>query len=171
MQKGKPRVAVFIDGENLRLTLGVIGRWAIDWKSFIHFLEWELEGNVKEAHYYGAEKVNGVDRNNSYFDSLILSNINVVKIPSKWKYVNGAPKIICQADPYITTDMIDVQDDFDVVVLVSGDGDFLAPLELLYKRKKSVCIISSSDQLSSDLQNGKFKIFDLKEIKRFIRLY
>lgn len=77
-------------------------------------------------------------------------------------------------DIELSMDMVERLDDLDLVILVSGDSDYLAPIELVRKKGKAVLIISFNRVLSWELRafatnNPECRYLQLEKIKHRIR--
>jgi len=66
-------------------------------------------------------------------------------------------------DVGITADAFANVDDYDVFVLVSGDGDFIYLIEPLKDKGKDVYVISFPDSLATSLSNAATKTFHIDD--------
>jgi uncharacterized LabA/DUF88 family protein len=67
-------------------------------------------------------------------------------------------------DTKIAWDMRDRLDDYDVAILVSGDGDFTCIVEMLKRRGKCVVVVGLSSMTSRALKNMADYFIDLEEL-------
>ncbi len=76
----------------------------------------------------------------------------------------------CNFDVEIGTDMLRDfdKDNLDSFILWSGDSDFVDPINQLVSDGKKVFIFSTVRKISSELNDIKVPIFELKKIKEFI---
>jgi len=67
-------------------------------------------------------------------------------------------------DTKIAWDMRDRLDDYEVAILVSGDGDFTCIVEMLKRKGKCVVVVGLSSMTSRALKNMADYFIDLEEI-------
>ena len=72
-------------------------------------------------------------------------------------------------DVEIAIDTMEMLDNFDTLVLFSGDSDFDYLLKKLRKKNKSVLVISSKHHISKELIENSDKYIDIKKLKNFIK--
>jgi len=160
------RVAVFVDGANFfymqRKKLG----WFADPKKLLSYCG--RFGEVVDAYYYVGTDAPPESRQQAYLVALTYMGYSIITKPIK-AFVNeltGSVRHKANLDVEIVLDMFNTIDNYDMAVLVSGDGDFERPLQLLKARGKMFKVISTSGYLAAELRNivGMHYI-DMNEIK------
>lgn len=161
------RIAVFIDGENLKGAQNILG-WKVDNRKFFCWLADKTNCQVMRVYFYTKNDGDRISpQKQRFIASLDSLGVNIIPIPLTRKFVNNEIKKICDADPVIITDMIDWQDDFDVAVLVSGDGSFQFPLERLSDKGKEIIVVSTDGCVSNIRmrENPRLLFVDLRDIR------
>jgi len=161
-------IAVFVDGANLYYTQRDHLGWRVDPK---RLLEWvEERGTVSDALYYlgGEEAPDGTYA--SFLRALPHLGYSLVTKPVKTQIgPNGEVKKKANLDVEIVLDMFTMLDAFDMAVLVSGDGDFRRPLDLLRTRGKRFLVISTEGVVARELREIAGRHFvDFREIRTSI---
>ena len=64
--------------------------------------------------------------------------------------------------------MFNTVDQYDRVVLFSGDGDFERAIELLRSKSTHITVVSTDGMIARELRNATDRYMDLNEIKNFI---
>ena len=173
------RVAVFIDGNNFYFGLRKLygkdkSLKNFDFQGFANFLAGE--GKVVGIYYYNAQ----LDREfnpkkfksqKDFFAKLReIPNFYLVLCKLLKRNITGTNKhyyIIKEDDINMAVDMVDgsADDNFDVAVLVSGDGDFVPAVRSVKRRNKKVENVYFDGSSSRSLKNHCDKSFALtKEI-------
>ncbi len=151
------RVAVFIDGENLRHTLKHEGIPQYSWpkENFMILLE-RLYGTREPTgiHYFTSELPDNhskYDRQNRFLDMLETFPDVDVKLGNLRQHGNHwAEK---KVDSMICVDLVcgAYEDAYDHVVLFSGDEDFIPAIDKIHEFGKTVTIVAHQDHVSSHL--------------------
>ncbi|PIN94916.1 hypothetical protein COU53_01685 [Candidatus Pacearchaeota archaeon CG10_big_fil_rev_8_21_14_0_10_30_48] len=161
------RVAVFIDGNNFYFGLRKLygkdkSLKNFDFQGFVNFLAGE--GNVVGIYYYNAQ----LDRefNSKKFKSQKdffaklreIPNFHLVLCKLLKRNITGTNKhyyIIKEDDINMAVDMVDgsADNNFDVAILVSGDGDFVPAVRSVKRRNKKVENIYFDGSSSRSLKN------------------
>jgi uncharacterized LabA/DUF88 family protein len=155
------RLAAFIEGANLlngARSLGV----EIDFG--------KLKGYLKNGYSLaGARFYTGIDKTwlgQKWFHSNLLKlGYRIVDREIK-RLPNGVVKANFDAD--IAWDMRDLVDEYDVAVLVSGDGDLIGTVEKLQERGVFVKAIALGSMTDSRLRRVVNEYIDLAEIQNLI---
>ncbi len=159
------RIAVFVDGANLfyaeRDRLG----WRVDLQKL---LEWiASRGTVTDAMYYTGVIEPVEVRFAAFLHALPHLGFSVVTKPAKaLVHHSGETSFKANLDVEIVLDMFTMLEAFDMAVLVSGDGDFRRPLELLRTRGKQFLVISTAGTMARELREIAGRHFvDLRDIR------
>ena len=169
------RVAVFIDGNNFYYGLRKIygkdkSLKNLDFESFANFLAGK--GKVVSIFYYNAQldREHNPKKYNSqklFFEKLRqISNFNLVLCKLLKRQVSGTDKfyyIIKEDDINMAVDMVEgaCSDNFDVAILVSGDGDFVPAVKAVQRKEKQVENIYFKNSSSRNLKNHCNKSLEL----------
>ncbi|MCL2171764.1 MAG: NYN domain-containing protein [Defluviitaleaceae bacterium] len=146
------RVALFVDGANFfymqRKDLGVL----LDPKKLINYCA--RFGEVVDAYYYVGQDVPPEARQQSFLDALPYMGYALVTKQLKTISDDTTGVAIKKAnlDVEIVLDMFNTIDNYDMAVLVSGDGDFERPLQLLKSRGKKFKVMSTDKFIAGELR-------------------
>ncbi|MBE6738044.1 MAG: NYN domain-containing protein [Ruminococcaceae bacterium] len=142
------KIAVFLDGANLFYTQKKLG-WNIDSERLLEYCK-EL-GEVVEATYYIGKAQEGNSK--KFLDKLSYIGYSLETKPIKNIY-DQEGNLSCRKanlDIEIVLDMFNMIDRYDLAILISGDGDFERPLQILKSRGKEVKVISTKGIVASEL--------------------
>jgi uncharacterized protein (TIGR00288 family) len=150
------RVAIFIDTANLyhsaknlyssKVNFKEVLKKAIDKRSFVRALAYVIRTKT------GEEK--------SFVEALKKMGIEI-REKELQEYTGGFKK--GDWDVGITVDAIRISPSVDVIVLVSGDGDFLQLVEYLKNQGKKVEVIAFGRTTSTKLKEAADEFIDLEE--------
>src|SRR3989344_4399724 len=161
------RVAVFIDGNNFYFGLKKLyGKETslknFDFQGFVNFLAGD--GKVVGIYYYNAQ----LDREfnpkkfksqKDFFAKLReIPNFHLVLCRLLKRNITGTNKhyyIIKEDDINMAVDMVEnaYEDNFDIAILVSGDGDFVPAVRSVKKRNKVIKNVYFKNSSSRNLKN------------------
>ena len=173
------RVAVFIDGNNfyygLRKLYGINKSLKyFNFKGFADFIANKNE--VIDIFYYNAELdvINNPMKHKSqkeFFDKLRkIPNFHLILCKLLKRNITGTNKfyyIIKEDDINMAVDMVEraCGDNFDIAIVVSGDGDFVPAVKSVQRKNKTVENIYFRNSSSRNLKNHCDKSLELtKEI-------
>ncbi|MCE5343405.1 MAG: NYN domain-containing protein, partial [Eubacteriales bacterium] len=147
-----PRVAVFIDGANFFYMQKNDLNWFVDAKKLLEYCN--RFGEVVDAYYYIGKDALPVPEQMGYLNALTYIGYALITKPIKTIHdpLTGESKQKANLDIEIVLDMFNTIDNYDIAVLVSGDGDFDRALRLLRARGKRFKVISSSRFVASELR-------------------
>lgn len=171
---------VFVDGSNLFMGQKETGWW-IDFKLFKKYLKNRYRPAFY-SYYGGLDKKpsNDIFREKAKAQQRFYNKLNgwgfkVITKPLKYIKTDNGTKTKCDMDIEISLDIYDVLDSVDVVILVSGDSDFLTTVRRVHEKGKRLRIYSFKNKLSWELKDFSiknlrcnYKIID--EIKEEIEL-
>jgi uncharacterized LabA/DUF88 family protein len=144
------RIAVFVDGANFFYLQKNCLRWWIDSKKLLDFIT-ERYGDIVDATYYV-----GVDSTKNQDDYLkFLMNIGFSIERKDLKTIiqeDGTEKKKANLDIEIVLDMFNTIENYDMAILVSGDGDFERPLKLLKARGRKFLVMSSQGFVAKEIR-------------------
>ena len=137
------RVAVFVDGANLFYTQRALG-WGIDFvKLRDHFRRY---GEIVINTYYIGEGA-PPDTREAGFQTFLMNNGYSLETKTIKEIVDDETGDVTRKanlDIEIVLDMFNQIENYDIAILLSGDGDFLRALEFLKARGKRVFVYSTN---------------------------
>lgn len=162
-------VGVFIDEANLFYIQKIIG-WDIDWFKFKNFLEKYLD--VKICRYYMGMPQYGKARleNERIKKELEGIGFKVKTKPLKKIYLNHQKakfKHKCNFDVEIAFDIIRNIENLDIVIIVSGDSDFLEAKNFCLEKGRNFMMMCFGERVAWEIRRI-YHLF-LEEIKEFIK--
>lgn len=154
------RVGVFVDDANLYHAYKTYG-WRIDFKRFREFLKKYCD--VQFINYYVAipDKSDASFSGTQKFLKYVKPYVKVKR--KKLKYIPVAGKMIKKGDVdvEITLDVVRSIDGLDVVVIVSGDSDYLELRNYVLKgKKKEIVFVGYKRNMAWELRLGKHILLD-----------
>ncbi len=173
----KKKVGVFIDASNTYFSEKRAG-WKIDYSKLKKIVEEEFE--LITMRYYVAipDKNKDTDMHNAKMKYInkIKDVVDIVKKPIKYisesvkvdnKYIN---RLIRKGDIDVdlSVDILDVCSNLDVIIILSGDSDYVALRDDLLRKGKKVLFVAHRPNLSHEIKQGKY--VTLKSIRKFIEL-
>ncbi len=159
------RVGVFVDSANIELACDRL-RTRFDWRKILNLLTHDRQ-LVRAIAYSPVHDDPGVSIETQRFVEPFLDRgYKVVTKPLK-RFADGSIK--ANVDIELALDVIEMIDRLDVVVLVSGDGDFQPMVELVQSKgvRVEVCAVGSST--ASNLRHAADSYIDLQSRVREIR--
>lgn len=172
----KPKAKVYIDGANMFYTQRDLG-WIFDWKKIRKLLVQNYKV-LKINFYIGTKNIHEKDKFVRALTHMgftchtkALKKIRVAEqVIDHGKYVLAAhDEFKSNFDVEIGIDAVLNSGDEDVVILFSGDSDFVYLVKVLQKRfKKKVHVYSSRKHLSWELRLTTDKYFYLEDFRKEI---
>lgn len=187
----KPKTIVFIDASNYHYGLQKLG-WRINYKKFTDWLKQGRE--IVNIYYYGSshsEKSFFIfhPEYNSHEPSVklllleeyrtdrkkflkILKDLDIIvrEKPIWCVYDNteGKYKLKSNSDVELTVDALDRINDYNEIVLCSGDGDFARLIRYLKNKGKITTVISIKERTSSVLAKAANNLIYLNSLRQEI---
>lgn len=157
------RIALFIDGANVYAAAKRLG-WNFDHRKILeHFASL---GTLYNAFYYTAVPTPIDDKQKRFTDALTYMGYTVRTRPLRETTdENGETYRRANLDIEIVTDLLSTTDRYDTAVLLTGDGDFERPVEVLRARGKRVIVASIAEMTSYELRNAADSYVDFKDIR------
>ena len=146
------RIALFIDGANVYAAAKRLG-WNFDHRKILdHFAGF---GRLYNAYYYTAIPSSVDDKQKRFIDALTYMGYTVRTRPLRESTdEHGDTQRRASLDIEIVTDLLTTADRFDTAILLTGDGDFERPVEVLRARGKRVVVASIPEMTSYELRNA-----------------
>lgn len=156
------RVNIFIDTQNVYHSAKNIYDRKVDFGKLVNFLVGE--GNLIQAVAY-VIRSEFTQKEIDFFEALINQGIKL-RIKELQVYPDGSKK--ADWDVGIAVDVIRFSILVDVIVLVTGDGDFLPLVEYLQNQGKIVEIAGFARTTSVKLKETADFYYDLSELENLI---
>lgn len=163
----KLRAVVFIDGANVFYTQRHLG-WSVDWRKTKNLLAKNYE--VGEICYYTGIK-NHDDKMKRFLSWLRKISFKTITKPLKIiRDQTGRTIYKSNCDVEMAVDIVLGANDFDILVLFSGDSDFVYLIKVLQRQfQKRVVVYSSRKTISWELKLAANQYFFLEDIKKKIK--
>ncbi len=166
----KNRVSVFIDASNIYYSQKKL-KWQIDFSRFLEYLK--NETNLQEIYYYTARDFHFAKQTKfiSFLEKtgykVRSKKIKFIKNKNRALKVDGFNK--GNLDVELTIDVIEDKNEYDTLILVSGDSDFEPLLKLMKKKYKKKCLVMATKHSISVELIRCAKYVDFNKLKKFIR--
>ena len=134
------KAAVFMDEANLFYTQKMLG-WRISYKKLMDYLKEECGKDVKVYVFTACNEDNKRER--KFVDMLQINGYIVRSRPIETK---TRKRIKGNVDTELAFEMARVIDQYDTAIVMSGDGDFVTPVQRLKNAGKKVIVISSENR-------------------------
>ncbi|HOI97967.1 MAG TPA: NYN domain-containing protein, partial [Candidatus Pacearchaeota archaeon] len=158
------RIAVFIDAANLEISVRKLG-FRIHYKNLKRIIE--QAGQLKYVGYFTV--ATSIKQNVELRNSLLRFGYKLVTKPLKLVKTAKGLKPKADVDVEITTEAMERKEDFDVMLLFSGDSDFYYPIKLLQEKYgKKVIVISTRYCISDELFKVANYYIDIRKLKNLI---
>lgn len=160
------RILVMIDAANLESAVKDLGWW-IDYLKLKDLFPKENLVEIRDYCVY-----HNTENQNKFFTFLKCNSFTLITKPLKLiKAEDIAKGDVRKAnfDVEIAVDAMEMKNEFDILVLFSGDSDFDYLLKKLKAKGKTSVVISSKHHISKELIESSDKYIDLKKLKKLIK--
>ncbi len=164
------RISIFVDGNNMFYAQQKNG-WFFDPRRVLTYFTKEQNVTLVNAFWYTGLKDSQDQR--GFRDALISLGYTVRTKILKEYYDDASGRYSQKAnlDIEIVVDMFNTVDQYDRVVLFSGDGDFERAIELLRSKNTHITVISTEGMIARELRNATDSYVDLNDIRDQIEKY
>lgn len=165
MESHMSRLSIFVDGNNMFYAQQKNG-WFFDPRRVLEYFQYEqIHTNLINAFWYTGLKDPQDQR--GFRDALISLGYTVRTKILKEYYDDSSGRYSQKAnlDIEIVVDMFNTVDQYDRVVLFSGDGDFERAIELLRSKNTHITVVSTEGMIARELRNATDRYIDLNEIR------
>lgn len=162
------RLSIFVDGNNMFYAQQKNG-WFFDPRRVLEYFRKEQHNTTLiNAFWYTGLKDPQDQR--GFRDALISLGYTVRTKILKEYYddVSGRYSQKANLDIEIVVDMFNTVDQYNRVVLFSGDGDFERAIELLRSKNTHITVVSTEGMIARELRNATDRYIDLNEIREQI---
>ncbi|BAY11912.1 LabA-like NYN domain-containing protein [Calothrix sp. NIES-2098] len=159
------RLSIFVDGNNMFYAQQKNG-WFFDPRRVLEYFKNEqAETTLINAFWYTGLKDPQDQR--GFRDALISLGYTVRTKILKEYYDDSSGRYSQKAnlDIEIVVDMFNTVDQYDRVVLFSGDGDFERAIELLRSKNTHITVVSTEGMIARELRNATDRYIDLNDIR------
>ena len=163
MKSSMNRLSIFVDGNNMFYAQQKNG-WFFDPRRVLEYFN-KPEVKLINAFWYTGLKDPQDQR--GFRDALISLGYTVRTKILKEYYddVSGRYSQKANLDIEIVVDMFNTVDQYDRVILFSGDGDFERAIELLRSKNTHITVVSTEGMIARELRNATDRYIDLNDIK------
>ncbi|MGB3508688.1 MAG: NYN domain-containing protein [Microcoleaceae cyanobacterium] len=163
MNNSMNRLSIFVDGNNMFYAQQKNG-WFFDPRRVLEYFK-RPEIKLINAFWYTGLKDPQDQR--GFRDALISLGYTVRTKILKEYYddVSGRYSQKANLDIEIVVDMFNTVDQYDEVVLFSGDGDFERAIELLRSKNTHITVVSTEGMIARELRNATDQYVDLNDIR------
>ncbi|MEK7147025.1 MAG: NYN domain-containing protein [Patescibacteria group bacterium] len=163
----KGRVYVFVDAANILYSQQTL-RWRVDYKKLQEYFKKECD--LKGIYFYTG-RVGENHKQNSFIEKLTkLGYIVKAKEVKRIKISRNAYEWKGNLDVELTIDVLANLNNFDTLILMSGDSDFAPLLDTAKNHKKRVIVMSTKGHISKELLDLA-KYINIKKLKDSIAFY
>jgi uncharacterized LabA/DUF88 family protein len=158
------RLSIFVDGNNMFYAQQKNG-WFFDPKRVLEYFTSEREVELVNAFWYTGLKDPQDQR--GFRDALISLGYTVRTKILKEYYDDTSGRYSQKAnlDIEIVVDMFNTVEQYDRVILFSGDGDFERAIELLRSKNTHITVVSTEGMIARELRNVTDRYIDLNDIR------
>ncbi len=158
------RLSIFVDGNNMFYAQQKNG-WFFDPRRVLDYFKTEPNTSLVNAFWYTGLKDPQDQR--GFRDALISLGYTVRTKILKEYYDDNSGRYSQKAnlDIEIVVDMFNTVDQYDKVILFSGDGDFERAIELLRSKNTHITVVSTEGMIARELRNATDRYIDLNEIR------
>jgi uncharacterized LabA/DUF88 family protein len=158
------RLSIFVDGNNMFYAQQKNG-WFFDPRRVLEYFTKEPQLMLINAFWYTGLK--DAQDQLGFRDALISLGYTVRTKILKEYYDDTSGRYSQKAnlDIEIVVDMFNTVDQYNRVVLFSGDGDFERAIELLRSKNTHITVISTEGMIARELRNVTDRYIDLNDIR------
>lgn len=162
------RLSIFVDGNNMFYAQQKNG-WFFDPKKVLEFFLKE-NGKVSLVNAFWYTGLKDPQDQRGFRDALISLGYTVRTKILKEYYDDSSGRYSQKAnlDIEIVIDMFNTVDQYDRVILFSGDGDFERAIELLRSKNTHITVVSTEGMIARELRNATDRYIDLNDVRGFI---
>lgn len=158
------RLSIFVDGNNMFYAQQKNG-WFFDPKRVLEHFTTERGVELVNAFWYTGLKDPQDQR--GFRDALISLGYTVRTKILKEYYDDSSGRYSQKAnlDIEIVVDMFNTVEQYDRVILFSGDGDFERAIEFLRSKNTHITVVSTEGMIARELRNVTDRYIDLNDIR------
>jgi uncharacterized LabA/DUF88 family protein len=164
------RLSIFVDGNNMFYAQQKNG-WFFDPRRVLDYFRGEPNmPNITLVNAFWYTGLKDPQDQRGFRDALISLGYTVRTKILKEYYDDNSGRYSQKAnlDIEIVVDMFNTVDQYDKVILFSGDGDFERAIELLRSKNTHITVVSTEGMIARELRNATDRYIDLNEIRERI---
>lgn len=163
----RDRLSIFVDGNNMFYAQQKNG-WFFDPRRVLAYFTKDITVNLINAFWYTGLK--DAQDQRGFRDALISLGYTVRTKTLKEYYDENSGRYSQKAnlDIEIVIDMFNTVDQYDRIILFSGDGDFERAIELLRSKNTHITVVSTEGMIARELRNATDRYIDLNDIRAYI---
>jgi uncharacterized LabA/DUF88 family protein len=167
MASNMNRLSIFVDGNNMFYAQQKNG-WFFDPRRVLQHFTSDKETVLMNAFWYTGIKDHQDQR--GFRDALISLGYTVRTKILKEYYDDTSGRYSQKAnlDIEIVIDMFNTVEQYDRVILFSGDGDFERAIELLRSKNTHITVVSTEGMIARELRNVTDRYIDLNDMRPHI---
>ena len=162
------RTSIFVDGNNMFYAQQKNG-WFFDPRRVLEYFKTEQPETILiNAFWYTGLKDPQDQR--GFRDALISLGYTVRHKILKEYYDDTSGRYSQKAnlDIEIVVDMFNTVEQYNHVILFSGDGDFERAIELLRSKDTHITVVSTEGMIAREVRNATDRYIDLNDIREYI---
>lgn len=157
----KGKTAVFIDAANILYSQQSLG-WKMDYQKLYDLFNKNTE---LVGIYFYTGKIGKLEKQTAFIKRLEKLGYKVIAKEVKFiKLPNGDSLPKGNLDIELALDAYRYSNDYETIVLASGDSDFAYLLDLLKEKHKKIIVLSTKNHISRELIK-RSKYIDLKKLR------
>ncbi|MGQ9836962.1 MAG: LabA-like NYN domain-containing protein [Cyanobacteriota bacterium] len=162
------RVSIFIDGNNMFYAQQKNG-WFFDPRRVLEYFA-KSQPNVELVNAFWYTGIKDPHDQRAFRDALISLGFTVrTKLLKEYRDDDsGRYSQKAKLDIEIVIDMFNTVEQYNKIVLFSGDGDFERAVELLRSKNTLITVVSTEGMIARELRNATDHYIDLNEIRPYI---
>lgn len=159
------RLSIFVDGNNMFYAQQKNG-WFFDPRRVLTYFQ-TVQPNTTLINAFWYTGLKDPQDQRGFRDALISLGYTVRTKILKEYYDDNSGKYSQKAnlDIEIVVDMFNTVEQYDKVVLFSGDGDFERAIELLRSKSTHITVVSTEGMIARELRNATDRYIDLNDIR------
>ena len=160
------RISLFVDGGNF-FYIAERFRWWIDPRKLLDYVS--SKGILIDANYYVGRMVIPMPGRQIFKSAYLYGLPLVTKDLKSVLQDDGTYRQKAHLDIEIVLDLFNTIEQYDMAVLVSGDGDFERPMNLLKARGKRYLVIATRMFIARELREAVGMHYeDFRDIREFV---
>ncbi len=166
MSSSMNRLSIFVDGNNMFYAQQKNG-WFFDPRRVLEYFTKVEDPDVQLVNAFWYTGLKDPQDQRGFRDALISLGYTVRTKILKEYYDDNSGRYSQKAnlDIEIVVDMFNTVDQYDKVVLFSGDGDFERAIELLRSKSTHITVVSTEGMIARELRNATDRYIDLNDIR------
>ena len=160
----RDRLSIFVDGNNMFYAQQKNG-WFFDPRRVLEYFTKDPTVVLINAFWYTGLK--DAQDQRGFRDALISLGYTVRTKILKEYYDDASGRYSQKAnlDIEIVVDMFNTVEQYDRVILFSGDGDFERAIELLRSKSTHITVVSTEGMIARELRNATDRYIDLNDVR------